>query len=246
MSMEICPSCNLEISSKNANTHLPLFNLGKLSDGKRLCAKCFTTLNKRNSTLATNTKKYTYEQIDEILKSDANKKNSVEEQLLSIGINSKSTFWGRKELKELPNILSENEKIKGMIIGTYNGGSGILVATDYRLIFIDKGFLYGLKTEDFGYDKITSVQFESGIINSTVKIMASGNEAKIEYVEKSSGRDFADLVRRILAQPKNNTVTIEDKPDIISQIEKLAKLKENGILSEEEFNEQKKKLLEKL
>lgn len=36
------------------------------------------------------------------------------------------------------------------------------------------------------------------------------------------------------------------EPSILDQIEKLATLKENGILSGEEFTEHKKKLLEKL
>jgi hypothetical protein len=40
--------------------------------------------------------------------------------------------------------------------------------------------------------------------------------------------------------------TIVSEPNVLDQVEKLAKLKENGILSDEEFNEQKKKLLEKL
>ena len=48
-----------------------------------------------------------------------------------------SKFLGFKEIKELPNILWENENIENMISGTYNNGSGILVATNSRLIFVD-------------------------------------------------------------------------------------------------------------
>ena len=49
------------------------------------------------------------------------------------------------------------------------------------------------------------------------------------------------------ANPKGySSVTTSSQPDILAQIEKIAKLKYSGILSEEEFVEQKKKLLEKL
>jgi len=49
------------------------------------------------------------------------------------------------------------------------------------------------------------------------------------------------------SQPKDDaSTTISSQPDILDQIEKLAKLKESGILSEEEFTYQKKKMLEKL
>ncbi len=245
--MEICPSCNLEISSKNANSHLPFGGLGKLSDGNRICFKCYTAVSKRNSDIAVNSKKYTLDQINELLKSQEEKSNFIEEQLLNIGIDSKSTIWGKSEIKELPKILSENEKIKGIITGIYNGGSGILVATDFRLVFIDKGLLFGLKIEDFGFDKISSIQFESGFLTATIKIIASGNEAKISNVESNKGRTFCDLARQLLSQPKKSEPQIvNQEPDILGQLEKLGKLKDAGIITEEEFTEQKKKLLEKL
>ena len=107
--------------------------------------------------------------------------------------------------------------------------------------------LYGLKVEDFPLDKITSIQYETGLLLGGIKIHTSGNIAKIENVEKASARSFAEFVRDKLSQPKENTTTtIISEPNVLDQLEKLAKLKENGILSDEEFNEQKKKLLEKL
>ena len=38
----------------------------------------------------------------------------------------------------------------------------------------------------------------------------------------------------------------QSQPDVLEQIEKLAKLKDAGILTEEEFNQKKAVLLEKL
>lgn len=171
--------------------------------------------------------------------------NNVDQQLLNLGINKNSSIFGRKELKELPNILSNNEIIKGVIIGFYNGGTGILVATDRRLIFIDKGIFYGLKTEDFGLDKISSIQFESGLLMATIKIMASGNLAKIENVDKVLGKTFCEMVRNLLSEPKSTPVqnTTSSKDDFIDKLERLGKLKADGILTQEEFDSQKAKLL---
>jgi hypothetical protein len=69
-----------------------------------------------------------------------------------------SMLLGRKEIKELPSILWEDECVEQIIQGTYNNGNGILVATNKRLVFVDKGIIFGLKVEDFPYDKITSIQ----------------------------------------------------------------------------------------
>ena len=80
----------------------------------------------------------------------------------------------------------------------------------------------------------------------SIKIHTSGNLAKIENIEKASSRSFAEFVRDKLSQPKDTPTTVVSEPNVLDQLEKLAKLKENGILSEDEFAEQKKKLLEKL
>lgn len=107
--------------------------------------------------------------------------------------------------------------------------------------------VFGLKVEDFPLDKITSIQYETGLLMGKVKIHTSSNVADIENVEKNSARKFAEFVRVKLSEPKTNVSTSQvNEPNVLDQIEKLAKLKETGILSEEEFSEQKKKLLEKL
>lgn len=53
-------------------------------------------------------------------------------------IDGASKLLGRKEIKELPSILWEDENIERLVQGFYNGGLGILVATNKRLIFVDK------------------------------------------------------------------------------------------------------------
>ena len=64
-----------------------------------------------------------------------------------------SVFFGKREIKELPDILMEGEKSENMIQGTLENGSGILVCTNKRVIFIDKGLLSGLKVVDYPFDK---------------------------------------------------------------------------------------------
>ena len=44
-----------------------------------------------------------------------------------------SQFLGRKEVKELPDILWDDENVEKIIQGTYNNGNGILVCTNKRL-----------------------------------------------------------------------------------------------------------------
>ena len=160
-------------------------------------------------------------------------------------IEDASRLLGHKEIKELPNILWEDEKVEKLVQGYYAGATGILVATNKRLVFVDKGLIYGLKVEDFPYDKISSIQYKTGMLLGELTIYASGNRADIKNVEKKLVRNFAEFVRAKTTENKEkNTVKSEEPvPDIADQIKKLADLKEQGILTEEEFSAKKKKIL---
>jgi hypothetical protein len=165
-------------------------------------------------------------------------------------IDGLSKFIGRREVKELPSILWENENVENLIQGTYNNGNGILVATNKRLIFIDKGLVFGLKVEDFPYDKISSIQYSTGIMLGKLTIFASGNKAIIDNVDKKRVRAFGDYLRNKITPNDSslNTTPIsnsdnKNQDDILTKLERIAKLKEQGILSEEEFIQQKQKIL---
>jgi len=168
----------------------------------------------------------------------------IQEQLKRIdGI---SHLLGSKEVKELPSIMWEDEDAEHMVQGIYNNGLGVLFATNKRLIFVDKGMFFGLKVEDFPYDKITSIQYETGMLQGKLTIFASGNRAEITNCEKSLVRGFAEYVRARISAPqesKSITPSSQECDDVISKLERLAKLKEKGILTDDEFLQQKAKIL---
>ncbi|MEJ0106053.1 MAG: PH domain-containing protein [Bacteroidota bacterium] len=86
----------------------------------------------------------------------------IKATIQSLKLDNISTFFGRKEINELPDILSATELVDNIIQGIYNDGQGILVSTGRRLVFVDKGLLYGIRVEDFPLDKITTIQYETG------------------------------------------------------------------------------------
>jgi hypothetical protein len=149
----------------------------------------------------------------------------------------------RGEVKELPKILWPDELPQKVIRGFYNGGTGLLVGTDRRLIFIDKG-LVSLKVEDFGYDKITSVQYRTGMVFGEIDILASGNRATFKNIEKAHVRDFGDWLRARISAPRAATQPSQGpQPNSTDEIVRLADLHRQGILTDEEFAAKKKQLL---
>jgi hypothetical protein len=91
----------------------------------------------------------------------------VEKQLTAIGANSR--FWGRAEIVELQHILVPGEQIQACMNGRYHGGFATLVATDQRLLLVDKKLFY-LTIEDMRYDMIAEVDFGAQLLSGTMQV----------------------------------------------------------------------------
>lgn len=92
-----------------------------------------------------------------------------------------SKFLGSWEINELPMILWEDEEIEKIAQGNYNNRTGIIVATNKRILFLHKGLL-NLQSEDFAYNKITSIELHLGIMFGTIIIYCAGNKANIKSI----------------------------------------------------------------
>ena len=109
--------------------------------------------------------------------------------------------------------------------------------------------MWGLTVEDFPFDKISSIQYELGMLTAELIIFSSGNEAKIKNVANERCRLFCENVRAIISSPRKNesegkqVMSNSNNDDMIEQLERLSKLKEVGALTDEEFKAAKKKLL---
>lgn len=156
-------------------------------------------------------------------------------------------WLGRGEIKALPSILWEDELPEKIIQGTYNNGSGILVATNKRLVFVDKGIM-SLKVEDFPYDKITSIQYSTGMLMGGIDIYASGNKAEIKNVAKDQVKPFAEYVRaRITGASTHASVPVSPQAD--DPVKKLKQIKEMldaGLINQTEYDSKKTELLSRM
>lgn len=156
------------------------------------------------------------------------------------------TIFARKEIHELPDILSEDEKIVYLVEGRnkLNNHHIILVATDRRLILVDKEFMYGLKVEDYSYGKISSIQYETALLLASIDVKVADDDVEIDGVGKYHAELFCEKVRDFISRPETYFQN-RYEPGLLDKLEQLGRLKENGVISEEEFFEQKKKLMEK-
>jgi hypothetical protein len=134
-------------------------------------------------------------------------KQAVEEQLKRIGCNFR--FWGRAEVNELDRILMEDEVIAECVNGEYGNGFALLLATNHRLLLVDKKPLLYLTVEDLRYEMITEFNLHHRLWNATISIhtanktltFASWNQRRLrQLLEFIQGRVLEMRQQQYMAQ----------------------------------------------
>ena len=108
---------------------------------------------------------------------------SLEHRLIEIGCNFR--FFARPELRELGKVLMPNEIVEHAVIGTYQGGFALLVATDQRVLLIDKKPFY-LTLEDTRYDMMAEVDFNHHLLDANIYIRTPSKSFR--FVAYNQGR----------------------------------------------------------
>jgi hypothetical protein len=177
------------------------------------------------------------------------------------------------EIKKIEKILNSEEKV--LLVARQSrlmpGGSAVtpdnVIATDRRVIIRDP-YMLGLKAEliDIPYDVITSVKLQKGVFTSTILFKAptllnksklglldeniggeDDQEGVIEALPKDKAEELLEIIRRRMKPTGNGGSTSNvDSMSVADELKKLSKLKQDGILSESEFQKMKQHLLEKM
>ena len=154
-----------------------------------------------------------------------------------------SKFGARREIRRLAGYLWEGETVQYLAGGFYGGGLGLVALTDRRLLFLRDGWT-GKATEDFPIEKISSVQWRSGLTQGTLTVFASGNKAEIKQIINPDGSRISDAIRNRQTAPAPEAVqpALQDE-GIGDQLTKLWRLVEAGALTRGEFEAAKARLL---
>jgi hypothetical protein len=125
---------------------------------------------------------------------------SVEKQLKKIDFNPHA--WGRTEVKELPHIMLDHEEITEVVNGIYDGGFALLVATNVRLLLIDKKPLNFLTVEDMRFDMINELDYSHRLIGARINISAGNKSLSFTSFNQQRLRKAIGHVQRCMAEAK--------------------------------------------
>jgi len=162
-----------------------------------------------------------------------------------------------RALKALPELARDDEQLGSLASGRYDDQSGVLAVTDRRAVWVSG--IVRRRVETFAADEITSVQSERGFVEGRVIITVAGNRAVIRQIYP---RERAEEIAYALRSDMKTAPTgMSEAPSALAQsvapaaqpvggsvakeLAKLADLHDRGVLSDTEFDAQKRKLLDK-
>ena len=128
--------------------------------------------------------------------------------------------------------------------GKYSIRNGVFVATEKRIVFYAKK-MFGFELESFPIQNISSIEMSKGLWGKKIKFMMSGNTASMKLINQGEPENLVNYVRDIMSSSN-----LETKGDILNdipiQIKKLSNLRDEGIISDEEFSTKKTELLSRI
>ena len=107
-------------------------------------------------------------------------------------------FFTRKELNYLPEILMDEEPILAFASGIMESGTWLITLTDRRIIFLDKGMIYGLKQSFINLDKVNTVSGSTGIFFGTITITDGAKDRIITNVWKKTVKNFTNKTQEAI------------------------------------------------
>jgi hypothetical protein len=145
------------------------------------------------------------------------------------------------------------------IMGNDTVRQGIFAATNKRLLFYAKK-MTGYDLESFPYDHISSFEMSKGAMGHKMAFFASGNKVTMKWIQQGDVATFSNAVRSRMGKvsagfaASDSLPTAEpeaapapsSEPTVADQLRTLASLRDDGILTDEEFQAKKAELLAKL
>ncbi|HUY85436.1 MAG TPA: PH domain-containing protein [Candidatus Dormibacteraeota bacterium] len=133
---------------------------------------------------------------------------SVESQLKRLGFNHRG--WGRTEVRELQNIILPDEEIYECVNGIYEGGFAMLLATDVRVLLVDKKPLNYLTVEDLRFDMINEIDYNHRLVGAYIRISAGETELKFTSINQPRLRKLIGHVQQCMAVSKKKQSTHQE------------------------------------
>lgn len=138
------------------------------------------------------------------------------QEMLDAGV----TVYGlmKSESRYLPKILHPNEHIEAVIYGQHNSSSAMLIATDERIIYLDKKPMAEM-FDEVSYEVISGIEFDIHTFFATVVLHTAVKNYDFKFVNLRCAEKFARHIEkhRLEREPKQHEPVVELVQDVTDQ-----------------------------
>ena len=154
-----------------------------------------------------------------------------------------AVIWGtKKEVKELPNIIGDDEIITYATSGVYDGHTWLVVSTNKRIIFLDKGMLFGVNQIEVPLSKVNSIKYRKRFFLGEIEIWDGASMIKVTNILKRTLIPFVNAVNYSIDEFEKLPQPLTQS-SVADEIIKFKKLMDEGVITQEEFSKKKNELL---
>lgn len=175
-------------------------------------------------------------------------------------------YVSKKEVKKLDKYLEPGEKVH--FLGRDAGGqlkidgekrdgvTGVLTAATDRRVVFKTGKMIGGSQTSIDYRDISSVEVSFGMVQKRINLETDSKVFGIGVGQlgKDEVQDMAQFIREKMRDPKGaggatteqTADSSEGKEDPLDKLERLGELRDNDVITEEEFQEKKQSLLDQI
>lgn len=180
-----------------------------------------------------------------------------------------SDWVTEKRIKKMEDLLDEDERVQFMTVGSTidveGAGSGkSLFGNERSRKSGTRGYVRTAFTDDrivvkipqwtgsdqrkLTYDKILGVDLDTGLVSNRLTLQTAGPTWHIEINQPGKGecRNLVSFIETKIGEMSQQPETDVQEIDPTKQLQRLKELHDDGLVTDEEFEEKRAKLVEKI
>lgn len=134
------------------------------------------------------------------IKKPISHKQRVDRELRSVGVSRLGLVTS--ESHYLPRVIHSDEHIGGVVYGFNENGFVMLVATNWRVVYLDKKPLF-INKDEINYGAVSGVKFSHAGLGSTVTLHTRVKDFIIQTFNQKCAKHFVDYIEELAFQNSN-------------------------------------------
>ncbi|QAR70129.1 hypothetical protein EQI52_09075 [Leuconostoc mesenteroides] len=168
----------------------------------------------------------------------------IRQQFIDAGVSD--LFGTKKEVNSLPDLLNADETVLYATSGFVDKGTVLVVVTNQRLVFINKGLIYGTDFKEIPFKHINAVSYSKGMVLAKISVTNGANVTVIDNVNKSTAPVFVQKLKYAISQKEEEqTHVVENSSNdgSVNNLRNLKQLLDDEVITQEDFDAKKKQIL---